>query len=462
MCGIVAVITKHTNGFSYKQLQVFETLLWLDTLRGNDSTGVFCVNNMGNCGIAKEIGPGEYFLSTPEWKDYRGKMFSNGWAIVGHNRKATRGSVSDKNAHPFWVEDKLVLVHNGSFMGSHKHLKDTDVDSEAIAHTLVEHGADDVAGALKRVNAAYALSWYDVDNKTINFIRNTERPLHWVETSDAYYFCSEKDMLEFALKRNDITWLKNVYMFPEYSLNKYKLGDNKQTTTDSLKLDCKYEWKSNYTSSYKEDDHYHMGHPFQSAWGNSESCSIESDEAWERSIRAAIRESREREEKAEEKQVQEPIVQIETTKETKREVTKITDRTAQDINIPIFPWFKQYTMPEFEQLKSHYPDKARLQVIVDDYVPPQDAKEKYIQVFGKTLDNHNIPVTFKVTRDLLSSIIDSSYESTENAVFEVTLNSVHWKRTSKHDVSHEKAQGLMIINAVNPLLRFDGKGVGHA
>ena len=53
MCGLVGVTTKLSNGFSYEQVSVFEELLHIDTLRGDDSTGVFLVNGIGNVDIAR-------------------------------------------------------------------------------------------------------------------------------------------------------------------------------------------------------------------------------------------------------------------------------------------------------------------------------------------------------------------------------------------------------------------------
>ena len=198
MCGLVAAIAKTRNGLSYRTLDAFETLLRIDSLRGEDSTGVFVVNNYGNVGIGKDVGDGFSYLKDNDWKELRGHAFNNGWAVVGHNRKATRGSVTAENAHPFWVEDKIVLVHNGSHVGPHKHLADVEVDSHAIAHVLAEAGPDGIEDGLKRVDAAYALIWYDIHNKRLNIIRNAERPLAWVETPDAFLIASESDMLRFA------------------------------------------------------------------------------------------------------------------------------------------------------------------------------------------------------------------------------------------------------------------------
>ena len=88
-------------------------MLWLDALRGFDSTGMFCVNNQGNIYWAKEASNPGKFLPQAEVKDILNIAFRNGKMLVGHNRKATKGSVTDDNAHPF-IEENIILVHNGT------------------------------------------------------------------------------------------------------------------------------------------------------------------------------------------------------------------------------------------------------------------------------------------------------------------------------------------------------------
>lgn len=430
ICGLVGVITKTRNGYNMKQLDVFETLLWLDTLRGEDSTGVFAVNNIGNVGIAKEIGTGANFLSSKEWNQtMRSNMYKDGWALFGHNRKATRGTVTDENAHPFWVEDKVVLIHNGSFNGCHKKLADTAVDSHAIAHVLAEHGGDDIEGALKKVNAAYALIWYDVDKKRVNMIRNSQRPLHWVETADAWYFASEEEMLVFALGRHNVTIVsKEVHSFPEHSLNSWTLQDNKSSEVTSEDLDCKYSGPpavSSYTPSFGRSQDY-----YNSMYGVEDAC------GWEPGGTVF--------DKSEEK-----------TTVAKAEVVVLEPNA-------VMPWMKKVTLRDFGKLKEAYPSGNKISVIVDDYVDV-DTTSSTVTVTGVTLDGNRVPAMFDISRELLDTCTNPHLVGSDDLTFSITVSNCTWRRTDKRNHKDiDDAEGVLIIKGTNPTISFKGNvGVMH-
>lgn len=230
MCGIVAVINKYTNGFTDEQLKAFESLLYIDGLRGLDSTGVFAVDNVGDLVVAKNKGNPCLFLEDGGWTTVRQEMFRKGSALVGHNRKATRGAIYDDNAHPFLINNELCLVHNGTMYGDHKHLKDVEVDSHAIAHVLHEKGIKHV---VESINAAYCFFWYDHRKKHLGLLRNTERPMHWFETKDAWYYASEYAFLEFIISRHNLKPLQDIKMQPEHCYTNFILEDNKSWSVTS-------------------------------------------------------------------------------------------------------------------------------------------------------------------------------------------------------------------------------------
>lgn len=195
------MVSSAPQGFNWNHARLFSQLLWVNTLRGDDSTGVFGVNKYGNVDYMKQVGHAAKLQDSSEWKDFRSNIFSDFHMVVGHNRKATRGFVNDENAHPF-VEKETILVHNGTLI-NHKELtkEDVEVDSHAILHSIVERGYEET---LKEIQGAFTLAWYDANDKTLRVIRNKERPLFIANTAGAWFFASEKEMLELVLGRDNV------------------------------------------------------------------------------------------------------------------------------------------------------------------------------------------------------------------------------------------------------------------
>lgn len=262
MCGIVAVINKYTNGFTQTQLDTFESLLYIDGLRGLDSTGVICVENTGAFSIVKGACPVTTFLGEKDWTTINREAYTRGSALIGHNRKATKGVISDDNAHPFIINDEFALVHNGTMYGDHRKYAQVDVDSHAIAHYIHEHG---VEASIAEINAAYCFFWYDHRNKTVNLLRNGERPMSWMETSDGYYYASEGAFLDFVVKRHNLKLIgKGIVMQPEYchsifnlegkswgvDAKQYKKPEPKVYTQPPFRSQAAYTWPDDVDTAY--------------------------------------------------------------------------------------------------------------------------------------------------------------------------------------------------------------------
>ncbi len=235
MCGIVGFITNFKTGFSSVEMDAFYNMLYFDALRGLDSTGVFGVDNVGNVQVHKEASHALGFMQNKELHEFKRESIQKGKIVVGHNRAATRGSIIDENAHPFVVEDRIVLVQNGTWVGSHKHVKDTEVDTEALAHLIYEN-ADNIPEAFKQINAAYALCWYDVTTKRLHLARNKERPLFLAKTkTGSIAWCSEAGFLRLAMIRNHID-VESVELVPEQKLITFALDDRAITRLDDVDL----------------------------------------------------------------------------------------------------------------------------------------------------------------------------------------------------------------------------------
>lgn len=199
ICGLVGV----AGYISVKEENVFKRLLEIDTIRGPHSTGVLAVNSAGATEVVKAVG-------TP-WSLYELKAFDNVMrgsllVLMGHNRWATKGKISRRNAHPF-EHDHIIGAHNGT-LRSQQLLPDYqnfDVDSDNIFHAMAKIGVDDT---IKKTCGAFALTWYDSAQQTMNFVRNDERPLFLAESEDkrTVFWASERWMLDVTLTLADIKY----------------------------------------------------------------------------------------------------------------------------------------------------------------------------------------------------------------------------------------------------------------
>lgn len=200
MCGIVGMISKNGFGFSGNDDDIFQDMLYTDAIRGMDSTGAFVVTKKNQVTIVKQaVDPGILFR-TKSWKDFKTDINSKGLLVVGHNRKATTGAITSKNAHPF-EKNGVILVHNG-FISNAKQLDSTvDVDSESILTALTDN-KQDVIKTLDSLNGAWALAWYNHTAQKFYLARNPERPLSFVHSENKVFFASEPPMLSWMLDRH--------------------------------------------------------------------------------------------------------------------------------------------------------------------------------------------------------------------------------------------------------------------
>lgn len=238
MCGIVGVICKGNNVFSTIQEKVFEDLLYVDALRGEDSTGVIIVDKDETFHIAKEASPPAWFLPQLMQQESYKKMWTKGRAAIGHNRKKTMGKIEDATAHPFVVEDNFAMVHNGT-LNNHLALAQTEVDSEALAIVLQKAFSEDdykatLEDTLGKVNGAYAVAMYDQRKHMVRLLRNKDRPLAMVDTATHLYFASEASMLYWILQRHSLMMnqMNKVEIVPEHVLIEVDLESGAVSKTE--------------------------------------------------------------------------------------------------------------------------------------------------------------------------------------------------------------------------------------
>lgn len=205
MCGLVGLVYKPQNGMFKGNVDAFTDMLYMDALRGDDSTGVAAYYTDGKMQVVKEaVTPVAHFLVDKNWQEVNDNLIKNGKVVIGHNRKATKGSISDENAHPWIIDNRYAFVHNGT-ISNHHSLYNTEVDSEALGMALTRCEGDPKAieEVLSKVYGAYACIWIDKDKEKMYAVRNKERPLWLAETTTEIFLCSELGFILAASLRNN-------------------------------------------------------------------------------------------------------------------------------------------------------------------------------------------------------------------------------------------------------------------
>lgn len=199
----MAKIGPGANDFYDHDLNIVNQMFYCNTVRGAHGSGMFYVTHQGKAYTCKSAGAPYILAARKEFPGYWADIKKhNSRIVVTHNRFATKGDKTDKNAHPFLCGN-IVMVHNGAVEhGSDlKNLNKFDVDSEALCSSINEIGIHE---SIKKTQGAYAIVYYNVKERTLNMIRNKERPLHIAldKQINTITFASEAKMLDWILTRN--------------------------------------------------------------------------------------------------------------------------------------------------------------------------------------------------------------------------------------------------------------------
>ena len=200
MCGIVGMRITSQSGFTVGQVDLFKEMLHIDTLRGRDSTGIVLVEKDNTALWVKQAAPPNIFERAKCVQDVYSQAVKTGKILIGHNRKATKGEINSNNAHPF-SSGNIIMVHNG-FLDNHEKYAKTDVDSEALCIELSKGDTpEEYEEILNTLSGAFSIVWYNVSTGNLHFFRNSQRPLHYIETNAGVFWASEKELVQWSVSK---------------------------------------------------------------------------------------------------------------------------------------------------------------------------------------------------------------------------------------------------------------------
>lgn len=236
MCGIVGYITSDPKTHNSLRSDYMEQALYVDALRGQDSTGMFSVKMDQKAYYIKDAVDARLFLQQGSIKRAVSDQNRERWLCVGHNRKATLGSRDLSNAHPF-IAGNICMVHNGTLTGYHQlptHA-DGNSDSARVCAALAE-AAPGGLELLPNLKGDYAFVWYDGRSKKLYLANNGRRPLSFLRYGDHTFFASEGMMAKFILSRTlelkQGEKLPQITHFKPFHLYEASLGQVKFKVTE--------------------------------------------------------------------------------------------------------------------------------------------------------------------------------------------------------------------------------------
>lgn len=232
MCGHIGFASTEGNRDYQNRRDVLLEGLALDSFRGWDSTGLAVVQS-GN----EKLPPFVYkkMLNGFDFIQLRSTQLlatsiDRTVVAIGHNRAATRGSVSDTNAHPFQY-GHITLAHNGHISNTWDFVSQTDlaavgvdVDSAKVAWAMSQKGEKEI---LEKVEGAYVFVWYNSQDQTLNIARNDRRTFYWayIEKQNTMVWSSEDTLLNHLLLRREME-IDGEILYPKiHTWYKFSLKD---------------------------------------------------------------------------------------------------------------------------------------------------------------------------------------------------------------------------------------------
>lgn len=233
MCGLAGLLSEPLSG---QEIDAFKDLMVFSTVRGWEGAGVATMRsgkNTNHARVWKGTSTGAYLVMQDAFKDVVKNPLK---LIMGHTRWPTRGENKVEFCHPF-REGHIVGMHNGTMHKINKQYPSyQESDSNFLFREVAKAGIEPV---IKDSSGAYAIIWVDENQRTLNFLRNHDRPLFFAfhKTYNTVMWASEPGFLHAVIGRRwhgSTDW--SIEMLPVNTLRSFHLKEVKAKEFTDIEL----------------------------------------------------------------------------------------------------------------------------------------------------------------------------------------------------------------------------------
>jgi hypothetical protein len=226
-----------SSWLSDPEVLMFQQLMTVAQFRGRDGAGVAMAPTTRNkeYGVVRTTGTADDLVHSATFENKLKEMIKAS-CLIGHARYPTQGGMTIADAHPV-IAGHIIGVHNGTMKKvAGQTVTPTDHDTVMFYDSVCRIGIEET---VKSSAGEYCFVWADKNDFSLNFLRNSKRPLyfgHYSDNTATIYWSSEPQMLYFVLGRRAGSKQEVIIRsLPEDTLYKFTLGTTKIKETKTIK-----------------------------------------------------------------------------------------------------------------------------------------------------------------------------------------------------------------------------------